>query len=138
MKPIRPGRAAAGMTVLDVWGEGTSEAGPGSDRADGGRHPSVSEGRIGGMRLGIGHHFGWAVAINASTDHPVVDRRRSELIERGVPAAPIHHDGGPTSSTGRPSLSTTKVSAALAADVHASVFRTASSQLLSPADGATQ
>jgi hypothetical protein len=25
-------------------------------------------GRIGGMRLGIAHHFGWAVAVTASAD----------------------------------------------------------------------
>lgn len=45
------------------------------------------------MRLGIAHHFGWAVAVTASADHEVVDRRRIELIEPGMPAAPIHHDG---------------------------------------------
>jgi hypothetical protein len=47
------------------------------------------------MRLGIAHHFGWAVAVTASDDHDVVDRRRIELIEPGLPAAPIHHIGGP-------------------------------------------
>ncbi len=47
----------------------------------------------GGMRLGIAHHFGWAVAVTASADHRVVDRRRIELIEPGVAAAPIHHEG---------------------------------------------
>src|SRR4029079_17731503 len=47
------------------------------------------------MRLGIAHHLGWAVAVTASDDHEVVDRRRIELIEPGLPAAPIHHEGGP-------------------------------------------
>jgi hypothetical protein len=47
------------------------------------------------MRLGIAHHFGWAVAVTASADHEVIDRRRIELIEPGVPTAPIHHEGGP-------------------------------------------
>ena len=47
------------------------------------------------MRLGIAHHYGWAVAVVASPDHEVVDRRRIELIEPGVPTAPIHHEGGP-------------------------------------------
>ena len=47
------------------------------------------------MRLGIAHHFGWAVAVMASADYEVVDRRRIELIEPGVPMAPIHHEGGP-------------------------------------------
>lgn len=45
------------------------------------------------MHLGIAHHFGWAVAVTASDDHRVVDRRRIELLEPGRPAAPVHHDG---------------------------------------------
>ncbi len=45
------------------------------------------------MRLGIAHHFGWAIAVTASADHAVVDRRRIELVEPGVPAAPIHRPG---------------------------------------------
>ena len=45
------------------------------------------------MRLGIAHHFGWAVAVTASADHRVVDRRRIELIEPGMPCAPIHRPG---------------------------------------------
>jgi hypothetical protein len=47
------------------------------------------------MRVGIAHHFGWAVAVTASADHQVVDRRRIELIEPGMPTAPIHHEGKP-------------------------------------------
>src|SRR3954452_23902141 len=47
------------------------------------------------MRVGIAHHFGWAVAVTASADHEVVDRRRMELIEPGLPSAPVHHEGGP-------------------------------------------
>jgi hypothetical protein len=47
------------------------------------------------MRLGIAHHLGWAVAVTASADHTVVDRRRIELIEPGMPTAPIHHEGKP-------------------------------------------
>ena len=46
-----------------------------------------------GMRLGIAHHFGWAVAVTASADDEVVDRRRIELVEPGTPTAPIHTDG---------------------------------------------
>ena len=44
------------------------------------------------MRLGIADHFGWAVAVTASADHEVVDRRRIELVEPGITAAPIHYD----------------------------------------------
>jgi hypothetical protein len=42
--------------------------------------------------VGIADHFGWAVAVTASPDHVVVDRRRLELVEPGVTAAPIHYD----------------------------------------------
>lgn len=51
-------------------------------------------GQNGSMRLGIAHHLGWAVAVTASADYQVVDRRRIELLERGLPTAPIHHEGG--------------------------------------------
>jgi hypothetical protein len=46
------------------------------------------------MRLGIAHHLGWAVAVTATADHHVVDRRRIELVEPGVSPAPVHHEGG--------------------------------------------
>ncbi len=45
-----------------------------------------------GLRLGIADHLGWAVAVTASADHAVVDRRRLELVEPGLSAAPIHYD----------------------------------------------
>ena len=44
------------------------------------------------MRVGIADHFGWAIAVTASGDHEVVDRRRIELIEPGVSPAPIHYE----------------------------------------------
>lgn len=44
------------------------------------------------MRLGIAHHLGWAVAVTATADHHVVDRRRIDLIEPGVPNAPVEHE----------------------------------------------
>ena len=47
------------------------------------------------MRVGIAHHLGWAVAVTASADHQVVDRRRIELIEPGTASAPVHHEGKP-------------------------------------------
>jgi hypothetical protein len=72
------------------------------------------------MRLGIAHHFGWAVAVAASADHEVVDRRRIELIEPGMPAAPIHHEGKPLGDA---------ATAALVAKVRGSVIRAASASL---------
>jgi hypothetical protein len=44
------------------------------------------------VRLGIADHLGWAVAVTASADHEVVDRRRIELIEPGLSQAPIHYE----------------------------------------------
>jgi hypothetical protein len=45
--------------------------------------------------VGIAHHLGWAVAVTASASHEVVDRRRIELVEPGMPAAPIEHQAQP-------------------------------------------
>ena len=72
------------------------------------------------MRLGIAHHFGWAVAVTASADHQVVDRRRIELIEPGMPAAPVHHEGKSLDDA---------PAAALVAQVRASAVRAASASL---------
>ena len=81
------------------------------------------------MRLGIAHHFGWAVAVTASSEHEVVDRRRIELIEPGFPSAPIHHEGGPhlLHRTGSP-LDDAAL-ARLVSDVRASVVRATSAAL---------
>jgi hypothetical protein len=89
----------------------------------------VAGGRIGGMRLGVAHHFGWAVAVTASADHKVVDRRRIELIEPGLPAAPIHHEGGPHLLHRSAEPLDDHALAALVADVRTSVVRTASAAL---------
>jgi hypothetical protein len=32
--------------------------------------------------------------VTASSDHDVADHRRIDLIEAGLPVAPIHHEGG--------------------------------------------
>jgi len=72
------------------------------------------------MRLGIAHHFGWAVAVTASAGHRVVDRRRIELVEPGVAMAPIHHEGTALDDA---------AAAALVATVRASAVRAASASL---------
>jgi hypothetical protein len=81
------------------------------------------------MRVGIAHHLGWAVAVTASDDHEVVDRRRIELIEPGLPVAPVHHEGGahPLHSTGEPPDD--QALAALVAQVRASAARATSAAL---------
>ena len=80
----------------------------------------MGQGIIGGVRLGIAHHFGWAVAVTASADHRVVDRRRIELIEPGMPSAPIHHEGKQLDDA---------ATAVLVAQVRASVVRATSDAL---------
>jgi hypothetical protein len=75
---------------------------------------------IGVMRLGIADHLGWAIAVTASADGEVVDRRRIELIEPGLSAAPIHYESR------RLDVAAT---AALVARVRASVVRATSAAL---------
>ena len=75
---------------------------------------------IGDMRLGIADHFGWAVAVTASERHEVVDRRRIELIEPGMSAAPIHYESR------RLDVAAT---AALVATARASIVRATSAAL---------
>jgi len=72
------------------------------------------------LRTGIAHHLGWAVAVTAAAGHAVVDRRRIELIEPGVPAAPIEHDA---------KLLADASAVAMIADVRASALRATSASL---------
>ena len=81
------------------------------------------------MRVGIAHHLGWAVAVTASTSHEVIDRRRIELIEPGLPPAPIHHEGGPHLLHRSDDPLDDAALAALVARVRASVVRTTSTAL---------
>ena len=82
-----------------------------------------------GVRLGIAHHHGWAVAVTATPEHEVVDRRRIELIEPGLPSAPIHHEGGPHDLHRSGEPLDDDVLAALLARVRASVERTTTAGL---------
>jgi hypothetical protein len=72
------------------------------------------------MHVGIADHLGWAVAVTASADHQIADRRRIELIEPGLTAAPIHYESH------RLDVAAT---AALVAEVRASVARATSAAL---------
>ena len=72
------------------------------------------------MRVGIADHLGWAIAVTASADHEVVDRRRIRLIEPGLSSAPIHYESA------RLDVAAT---AALVAKVRASVARATSAAL---------
>jgi hypothetical protein len=46
-----------------------------------------------GLHVGIYDHLGWAVVVTVSGSYDVVDRRRIELLEPGLPSMPIHHPG---------------------------------------------
>ncbi len=72
------------------------------------------------MRVGIADHLGWAIAVTASADYEVVDRRRIELVEPGMTAAPIHYDGHRLDVAGM---------AALVTQVRASILRATSTAL---------
>jgi hypothetical protein len=72
------------------------------------------------VRLGISDHLGWAVAVTASGEHEVVDRRRIELVQSGLSPAPIHYESR------RLDVAAT---AALVEKVRASIARTASAAL---------
>ena len=72
------------------------------------------------MRVGVADHLGWAVVVTASDEHRVVDRRRIELVEPSVAAAPIHHEGKGLEDS---------AAAALMAEVRASALRATSSAL---------
>lgn len=78
------------------------------------------------MRLGIADHLGWAIAITASENHEVVDRRRIELVEPGVSEAPIHYESGKLDVA---------ATTALVEEVRASIGR-ATSAALDELDGA--
>jgi hypothetical protein len=72
------------------------------------------------VRVGIADHLGWAIAVTASADHEVVDRRRIELVEPGVSQAPIHYESRHLDVA---------ATAALVAKVRASVARATSAAL---------
>jgi hypothetical protein len=79
--------------------------------------------------VGVAHHFGWAVAVAASSEYEVIDRRRVELIAPGLPAAPIHHRGGAHDLHRLADPLDDDALTALVAEVRASVVRATSAAL---------
>ena len=63
------------------------------------------------------------MVVTATPDFEVVDRRRIELIEPGLPAAPIHHEGGIHEMHGSRDPLDDAGLAALVANVRESVVR---------------
>lgn len=76
------------------------------------------------VHLGVVDHLGWAIIVTATASGTVLDRRRIEMIEPGLPQAPVHHLGGPHElhRTGEP-LSDEELLAVIAS-VRASAART--------------
>jgi hypothetical protein len=43
--------------------------------------------------IGVSDHGGWAVLVTVARDGSLLDRRRVELVDEGLPKIPIHHEG---------------------------------------------
>lgn len=43
--------------------------------------------------VGIADHGGWAILMTTTTEGALLDRRRIDLIEPGLPSLPHHHEG---------------------------------------------
>jgi hypothetical protein len=46
-----------------------------------------------GCIIGVSDHGGWAVLVTVARDGTLLDRRRVELVDEGLPKLPHHHDG---------------------------------------------
>src|SRR5215472_4656212 len=42
--------------------------------------------------IGVSDHGGWAVLVTAAGDGTLLDRRRVELVDEGLPKIPHHHE----------------------------------------------
>jgi hypothetical protein len=43
--------------------------------------------------IGVSDHGGWAILVTVARDGSLLDRRRVELVDEGLPKIPIHHEG---------------------------------------------
>lgn len=43
--------------------------------------------------IGVSDHGGWAVLVTVARNGELLDRRRVELVDEGLPTLPHHHDG---------------------------------------------
>ncbi|MGE0192583.1 MAG: hypothetical protein AB7T63_11150 [Planctomycetota bacterium] len=43
--------------------------------------------------VGVADHAGWAVLVTVGPDAVVLDRRRVDLVDTGLPVLPHHHEG---------------------------------------------
>jgi hypothetical protein len=42
--------------------------------------------------IGVSDHGGWAILVTVARDQTLLDRRRVELVDEGLPKLPYHHD----------------------------------------------
>jgi hypothetical protein len=61
---------------------------PGPARAAAGPHPALPDAAF----VGVADHCGWAVLVTVARDGRLLDRRRVELLDDGLPKLPHHHD----------------------------------------------
>jgi hypothetical protein len=54
------------------------------------RTPEIRE--VAAGIIGVSDHGGWAVLVTAASDGTLLDRRRIELLDAGLPKLPHHHD----------------------------------------------
>ena len=45
-----------------------------------------------GALIGVFDHCGWAILVTVGRDGSLLDRRRVELVDRGLPKLPHHHE----------------------------------------------
>jgi len=45
-----------------------------------------------GATIGVSDHCGWAVLVTVASDGKLLDRRRAEILEEGLPKLPHHHE----------------------------------------------
>lgn len=46
-----------------------------------------------GAIIGVSDHGGWAVLVTVASDGKLPDRRRVELVDKGLPKIPHHSEG---------------------------------------------
>ncbi len=56
------------------------------------RQRAHRRGRAAGV-VGVADHGGWAILMTVTATGALLDRRRVELVDAGVPRLPHHHDG---------------------------------------------
>ncbi|HEX5083051.1 MAG TPA: hypothetical protein VFY40_13475, partial [Blastocatellia bacterium] len=56
--------------------------------------PSTEDAALSGLDaiVGVSDHGGWAALVTVASDGTLVDRRNVELVDKGLPSIPHHHE----------------------------------------------